>query len=122
MTMSGIWLTLAMAAPGGNAAGGGANQQSPMFMFGWIAIMIAIFYFLMIRPQQKRAKERQKLLDAIKSGDRIVFGGGILGTVTNVKEKTILVKIADNVKIEVSRGAVSQVLEKGDTPEDEQQK
>lgn len=112
------WIILAMAAPGG--AGAGANQQSPVFMFGWIAIMIAIFYFLMIRPQQKRAKERQKLLDAIKSGDRVVFGGGILGTVTNVKEKTILIKIADNVKIEVSRGAVTQVLEKGETPEDEQ--
>ncbi len=119
--MNSIWLTtVAMAAPGG--AGGGANQQSPVFMFGWIAIMIAIFYFLMIRPQQKRAKERQKLLDAIKSGDRVVFGGGILGTVTNVKEKTILIKIADNVKIEVSRGAVSQVLDKGETPVDEQQK
>lgn len=111
-------LILAMGTPGG--AGGGATQQSPIFMFGWIAIMIAIFYFLMIRPQQKRAKERQKLLDAIKSGDRVVFGGGILGSVTNVKEKTILIKIADNVKIEVSRGAVTQVLEKGDTPEDEQ--
>lgn len=106
-------LFLAMAPP----AGGEGQQQSPMFMFGWIAIMIAIFYFLMIRPQQKRAKERAALLEAIKSGDRIAFSGGIIGVVTNVKDKTLTVKIADGVKIEVSRGAVSQVLEKGEAPE-----
>ena len=103
-----------LAAAGGSMGG--------MALVAQLVLLFVVMYFLIIRPQQKRAKERQKLLDAIKSGDRIVFGGGILGTVTNVKEKTILVKIADNVKIEVSRGAVSQVLEKGDTPEDEQQK
>ena len=112
---------IAMAGMSG-AGGGGAQQQSPIFMFGWIAIMIAIFYFLMIRPQQKRAKERQKLLDSVKSGDRVVFSGGILGTVTNVKDKTLMVKVADNVKIEVSRGAITQVLAKGELPEQEESK
>lgn len=80
--------------------------------------MIGIFYVLMIRPQQRREKERRKMLEAIKTGDRVAFGGGILGTIANVKDKVYVIKIADNVKIEVSRGAVQQVLQKGETPEE----
>ncbi len=78
--------------------------------------MFAIFYFLLIRPQQRKEKDRRAMIDNIKSGDRIVFSGGMLGVVSNVKDKTFTVKIADNVKIEVVRDAVSQVLAKGDEP------
>jgi preprotein translocase subunit YajC len=60
------------------------------------------------------------MMESIKTGDRVVFGGGIMGIVANVKEKTYVVKIADNVKVEVTRGAVTQVLEKGEQPETEQ--
>lgn len=105
---------IAMAPPAG---ADGQAAQSPLFMFGWIAIMIALFYFMMIRPQQKRAKERQALLNSVKSGDKVVFSGGMLGVVTNVKDKSVMVKIADNVKVEVLRGAISQVVAKGDEPE-----
>ena len=107
---------LGMAPPAGGAAGGQA--QSPMFMFGWLAIMIAMFYFMLIRPQRRREKERQQLLSAIKSGDRVLFGGGIIGVVANVKEKTYVIKIADKTKLEVVRGAVTQVLDKGELPAD----
>ena len=109
------FLTMAMATPAGN---GGQSQQSPIFMFGWLGIMIVIFYFMLIRPQQRREKERQALLSNIKTGDRVVFGGGILGIISNVKDKVFVIKIADNVKIEVSRGAVTQVLEKGEQPDE----
>jgi len=111
-------LTLAMAT----APGGGGGQQSPMFMFVWLGIMVAIFYVMLIRPQQRREKERRALIANVKTGDRIVFAGGLLGVVTNVKEKTLVVKIADNVKIEISRGSVSQVLEKGEAPTEEVKK
>lgn len=97
----------------------GQEQQSPVFMFGWLGIMIVIFYFMLIRPQQRREKERRALLESIKSGDRVVFSGGIIGMIANVKDKTYTIKIADNVKIEVSRAAVSQVLDKGEAPSDE---
>lgn len=107
--MNMIFATLAMAPPPGE----GGQEQSPVYMIGWLVLMIAIFYFLMIRPQQRREKERRKLIDNIKTGDQVVFSGGILGVVTNVKDKTFTIKIADNTKIEVSRAAVSQVLEKG---------
>lgn len=106
--------TLAMASPGGTE-----QQQSPMFMFGWLGLMILIFYFILIRPQQRREKERRALLSAIKSGDRVLFGGGLIGVVTHVTDKTFTIKMADKVKVEVVRGAVTQVLEKGgELPDD----
>jgi len=112
--MMDVGLTLAMAAPPGGEGGG----QSPLFLFGWLAIMIAIFYVMLIRPQQRREKERRALIDSVKTGHRVLFSGGIVGTVTNVKEKTLIVKVADKVKIEILRSAVSKVLEKGEIPED----
>ena len=106
-------------------AGGGASpegQQSPVFMFGWLALMILIFYFILIRPQQRREKERRALLEAVKSGDRVLFGGGMIGTVTNVSDKTFTIKVADKVKVDVVRSAVTQLLEKGEEiPDDVQQ-
>ncbi len=109
-------LTILAMAP----APGGAGQpaQSPMFMFGWLAIMIALFYFMLIRPQRRREKERLQLLEAIKTGDRVLFAGGLIGVVTNVKEKTYVIKVADKTKVEVVRGAVTQVLAKGELPAD----
>ena len=104
---------LAMADPGG------ANgQQSPMFMFGWLALMILIFYFILIRPQQRREKERRALLSAVKSGDKVLFGGGLIGVVTNVADKTFTIKVADKVKVDVVRSAVTQVLDKGEVPDE----
>ncbi len=84
-------------------------------MLGMIIPMVlifAIFYFMLIRPQQRREKERQALIGAIKSGDRILFCGGMIGTVVNVKDKILVVKIADNVKVEVARGSVLRVIDK----------
>ena len=100
------------------AAPAGPGGFTPVGFFGWIAIMIAIFYFMIIRPQNRREKERRALIASVKSGQRVLFGGGILGTVTNVKDKTLMVKIADNVKVEITKGAVSTVLQKGDSVED----
>ncbi len=104
-----------MGAPAGGGAGG--STQSSAFMFVWLGLMVALFYFMLIRPQKRREKERQALLGAVKTGDRVLFAGGLLGVVANVKEKTLIVKIADGVKVEIVRGAVSQVLDKGETPE-----
>jgi preprotein translocase subunit YajC len=109
-------LTLAMAPPPGGQ--GGESPQSPFFMFGWIAIMIAIFYVMIIRPQRRKDKERQELLKQVKTGDRILFSGGIIGIVSNVKEKTLVVKVAEKTKVEILRGAVSQVLSSGELPAD----
>ena len=111
--MNGLGILAMMPAPQGGA---GAAPQSGAFMFVWLGLMVALFYFMLIRPQKRREQERQALLNAVKTGDRVLFAGGFLGVVANVKEKTLVVKIADGVKVEIVRGAVSQVLDKGDEP------
>ncbi len=110
---------LAMAA---QPAAEGQPQQSPANFWGLMIIMMVIFYVLMIRPQQRKEKERRKMIANIKKGDRVVFSGGIIGIISNIKENIFLVKIADGVKIEVGRNAVTQVLDKGDAIEDEPKK
>lgn len=107
--MIGLKIPLVLAQAGCGAAGGGGD---PLFMLGWFAILFALMYFIMIRPQLRKEKERKKMVEEIKSGDRVLFSGGILGTVTNVKDRTLTVKIADNVKIEIARGAVIRPIEK----------
>ncbi len=93
-----------MAPPSGGDAGG--SLMTTVIMFGLIFV---IFYFMIIRPQQKRAKERQALLDSVKKGDKIITSGGMHGKVINIDETTILVEVADNVKIKVERSAVTGV-------------
>lgn len=75
-------------------------------------LIILIFYFLMIRPQRKRDKETQAMLSAMKKGDKVVSIGGIHGTVVAVKESSVIVKVDDNTRIEFSKNAISQVLNK----------
>lgn len=116
-----MWYTLmnlAMAAQ--PAAEGQQQQQSPFYFWGVMIIMLVIFYMLMIRPQQRKEKERRQMLANIKTGDKVVFSGGIIGIVTNLKDDVFVIKIADKVKIEVGRNAVTQVLEKGDSPQGEE--
>lgn len=79
-----------------------------------IVLIFVVFYFMLIRPEQKRRKETQKLIDSLRSGDKIITTSGILGAVTNVKEKTVIVRIADNVKIEILRTAVQTVTQRGE--------
>ncbi len=106
-------LILAAAAPG---QGGLANMMLPM------VLIFGIMYFMMIRPQQRKEKARREMINNLKTGARVMFSGGILGTVTNVKDGTFIVKVADNVKIEVARGAVSRVLDKGEKVTGEEEK
>lgn len=112
--MSAYGLVIAMAP----APGGQGQEGSPLLMPVWLGLMLVIFYFMLIRPQQRREKERRQMLAAIKTGDRVVFCGGILGIVTNVKEKTFTIKVDEGVKLEVVRGAVTQVLGKDQTPDE----
>lgn len=74
--------------------------------------MIVIMYYVMIRPQSKRQKEHQRLISALKTGDRVVTSSGIHGMITNVKDTTVTVKVADNVKIEMEKSAVANVAAK----------
>jgi len=94
-----------MAPQGGD--GGGGSLISTLIMFGAI---FAIFYFMIIRPQQKRAKEREKLLSNIEKGDKIITSGGVHATIVGIEEKTVLIEIAPNVKVKVERSAIGSVI------------
>jgi preprotein translocase subunit YajC len=83
-----------------------------------MVLMFVMFYFLLIRPQSKARKEHDKLLSNLKTGDNIVTGSGMLGTVTNVKEKSVTVKVADNVRIEFLKSAIASVTKEGDAPKE----
>ena len=78
------------------------------------ACIAVIFYFLIIRPQSAKQKEQDKMVKALKTGDKVVTGGGIHGLISNVKETTVIVKIADNVKIEVDKIAIAAVSKRAD--------
>jgi len=77
-----------------------------------VAIVI-VFYFLLIRPQQKRAKETRAMLDALQKGDEVITAGGIVGKIAKLNEQYATVEIAPNVEISVQRAAISQLLPKG---------
>ena len=83
---------------------------NPLASFVPIILIFVIMYFLLFRPQMKRQKEQQRLVAALKTGDRVVTGSGIHGLISNVKERTVILKIADNVKIEVEKSAIGNVL------------
>ncbi len=72
--------------------------------------IFVIMYFVLLRPQMKRQKDQQRLVSTLKTGDRVVTNAGIHGLISNVKETTVIVKVADNVKIEMEKSAVTTVL------------
>ena len=90
--------------------GGIGTMMVPML------IIFAIFYFLMVRPQQRKEKERQKAIEALRAGTRILFAGGLIGTISEVKQQTFVVEIDRGVKIEIARGAVQRPLAENETP------
>jgi len=100
-------LAMAPAQPGQ----GGGEIYSTLIMF---ALIIGIFYLMIIRPQQKRQKEREALLSQIKKGDKIITAGGIHGEVVGIDEKTVLVEIAEKIKIKVERNSISVVNKHGE--------
>jgi preprotein translocase subunit YajC len=91
------------------AAPGAAPQPDLLQTLLPFLFMGVIFYFLLIRPQQKRQKQHQQLMANLKTGDRVVTSSGIHGLIANVKDTTFLLKVADNVKIEIDKSAVAGV-------------
>ena len=95
------------------AAGGAGSPQSGLPMFVMMGLFVVIFYFLLIRPQQKKQKEHQAMLGKIAAGDEIVTAGGILGRIVEVGDNFITLEIADNVRIKVQRFQVTSLVPKG---------
>ena len=99
-------------AMGGGTEGG--QQPNPIASLLPFALMFLVLYLLILRPQMKKQRNQQRMIDELEKNDEIVTSGGIHGTILNIKDDILVVKIADNVKIEVSRAAVSRVKNKED--------
>lgn len=115
------FISLLQEAPGGApSASGTAGLLSTIVPF---LLIIVIFYFFLIRPQNKKQKETEKMIAALKKGDKVVTIGGIHGVVSSTKEKTVIVKVDDNCKVEFSRSAIAGVesdkTEKTETKKEE---
>ena len=98
-------LSLLMGAPAGQEA----TPMSTLMGFLPLIAIVGIFYFLILRPQNKKQKETQKMLAALKKGDKVVTIGGIHGTIQTVRETTVIVRVDDSTKMEFSRSAISSV-------------
>jgi len=112
MHLMNVSAILAMAPPAKD------GQQPNMFatLVPMVLIFI-IFYFILIRPQQKKAKEQQEMLKTVKSGDKVVTTSGIHGVITNVKDTTVIVKVADNVKLEMEKSHIDKITRPETTPD-----
>ena len=96
-----------------HAEGAAAPAGGGIEMILMMAVFFAIMYFMIIRPQQKRAKEHKQLLEGLSKGDEVVTGGGVLGKVAGITENFVELTIADNVVIKVQKQAITSVLPKG---------
>jgi len=99
---------LALSAP--PADGKGGPPQNPVMAFLPMILLVVVFYFILIRPQQKRAKEQRKMIEALKAGDKVITSAGIVGTVTSVRDTSVSLRSAD-AKMEVTKASVVQILD-----------
>src|SRR3954447_25935718 len=117
MTLSSLTEILAMGAPA-TQPGQPAQPPAPFYMqMVPFVLMIVVFYFILIRPQQKKAKQLQELLKQVKAGDKVITASGIIGTVVTVKERSVSLRSADT-KLEVLKSAITEVTDRsGDSTE-----
>jgi preprotein translocase subunit YajC len=110
--MNGLFPTLSfLQAAGDTAAAGDSSTSFIMSLLPLVAI-IAVFYFLIIRPQNKKQKEMQKMIDTLDKGDKVITIGGVHATVHSVKEHTVVLKVDDECKMEFSKSAIGTVVSK----------
>ncbi len=93
-----------------DAAPAAAPQQNPILAFLPMILLVVVLYFILIRPQQKRAKEQKKMIEALKSGDKVITSAGIIGEVISVKDRTVSLRSGDS-KLEVTKDSVVAITE-----------
>ena len=107
-----MFISIAYAMAQSPQAAGQAGGPPVLVSLMPLIVMFGIFYLLLIKPQQKKQKEHQNMISELKKNDEVITSGGIHGTIVNVKDKTFVIRVDDNVKIEFSRSAVSGVKKK----------
>ena len=94
-------------------AGDAAGQPNPLLSFLPLLVLFAVFYFMLIRPQMRRAKEQRTMISALAKGDEVVTNGGIAGRIDDIGDSFVTLEVASNVKVKLQKNAVSMVLPKG---------
>ncbi len=89
-----------------------ASEVSPIIGFAPFIIIMVLFYLFFIMPQRKEQKKREAMINSLKTGDRVVTSGGLHGVITDLKDNSVILKIADNTRVEISKIAIMQVLDK----------
>ena len=107
-----LGVAFAQAAPA--AADAPSSVVQMIHTFALLGFMVAIVYLMIIRPQQRKQKETQAMLSSIRKGDRVLTTGGLFGTVVGTKEDVVVLKVADDVKMEFSRQSIVQIKERGE--------
>ena len=102
-----------LISPAYAQAAGAGTQSDTLFTFLPMIAIFVVFYFLLIRPQQKKQKEARAMLDALEKGNEVVTAGGILGRIVKLDEQYATIEVANNVQMIVQRGSISQLLPKG---------
>ena len=102
-----------LISPAYAQAAGAASQSDTLLTFLPMIAIVVVFYFLLIRPQQKKAKEARAMLDALEKGNEIVTAGGIVGRINKLTDQYATIEVAPNVEMTVQRGAIAQLLPKG---------
>ena len=111
-------LPLLMGVPSGASGSGGGGGTQLVTMLVTFGLIIVVFYFLVIRPQNRKQKDAKRMLESIHKGDRVVTIGGMHGSVESVKDDAVVLKVDDNVKLKFNKSAISQVLERRNDPGD----
>lgn len=109
-----MFTALAWAMGPSPQAGAGGGAQSAFASFLPLIIIFAIFYFLLIRPQQKRAKQHKEMMAALKKGDKVMTSGGIYGVVDSVSERTVILKIAEETKVKFGKANIAAIRSTAD--------
>ena len=94
----------------GNQAGAGQGGASQWMGLLPLVLLFVVFYFLLIRPQQKRAKEQKAFIQNLKKGDKVVTSGGLYGTITGITDETVTLEIADKIRVKVLKGAIANTV------------
>ena len=94
-----------------SATGGAGGSGAILTQVAFFAAIFAIFYFLLIRPQQRTRRDRERMLTAVKKGDRVVTSSGLHGTVTGLSEHTLTLRVSDQVRLEFDRSAIGRIVE-----------
>ena len=102
-----------LISPAFAQAASGASQENTLLTFLPMVAIFVVFYFLLIRPQQRKQKEARAMLEALEKGNEVITSGGILGKIVKLDEQYVTVEVAPNVQMIVQRGAISQLLPKG---------